>query len=162
MSKLIASSVIAGAHQFVAEAEEALQKAIDTVGPEADINLPNTGYYLPVIYGLTGMKVEKVKDMEQVLVHARELLARRPGRAGSGPRTWARRSTPASPPCSPARSSSRCAMCWSPVFIRKLMRPRTITSGWAPLTTSSCVSAASSSSTAPLLASPPSPARLPM
>ncbi|MFA6001290.1 MAG: acetyl-CoA decarbonylase/synthase complex subunit alpha/beta [Thermoleophilia bacterium] len=74
MSKLIATSVIAGAHQFVSEAEEALEKAIDTVGPEAVIELPNTGFYLPVIYGLTGIKVEKVKDMEQVLAHARDLL----------------------------------------------------------------------------------------
>ena len=60
------------------EAEEALEKAIDTVGPEAEIELPNTGFYLPVIYGLTGIKVEKIKDMEQVLAHARELLPESP------------------------------------------------------------------------------------
>jgi acetyl-CoA synthase len=78
MSKIIATSVIAGAHQFVNEAEESLQKAIDTAGPEAAIELPNTGYYLPVIYGLTGIRVEKVKDMEQVLAHARELLPEGP------------------------------------------------------------------------------------
>ena len=74
MSKLIAVSVIAGAQQWVDEAEESLQKAIDSFGPEQEVELPNTGYYLPVIYGLTGIKVEKVKDMEQVLDHARELL----------------------------------------------------------------------------------------
>ena len=78
MSKIIATSVIAGAHQFVNEAEEALQQAIDTAGPEAAIELPNTGYYLPVIYGLTGIRVEKIKDMEQVLAHARELLPEGP------------------------------------------------------------------------------------
>ncbi len=78
MSKLIASSVIAGAHQFVAEAEAAFEQAIDTVGAEAQIELPNTGYYLPVIYGLTGIRVEKVKDIEQVLAHARELLPEGP------------------------------------------------------------------------------------
>lgn len=74
MSKLIAVSVVAGAQQWVNDAEESLQKAIDSFGPEQAIELPNTGYYLPVIYGLTGIKVEKVKDMEQVLAHARELL----------------------------------------------------------------------------------------
>lgn len=74
MSKIIATSAIAGAHQFVSEAESALQEAIDTVGPEAKIELPNTGYFLPVIYGLTGIRVEKIKDMEQVLDHARDLL----------------------------------------------------------------------------------------
>lgn len=78
MSKLIATSVIAGAHQIVAEAEETFEKAIDTVGPEQQVELPNTGYYLPVIYGLTGIKIEKVKDMEQVLKHARELLPEAP------------------------------------------------------------------------------------
>jgi len=78
MSKIIATGVIAGAHRFVAEAEEAIQKAIDTVGPEADVEFPNTGYYLPVIYGLTGIPVKKVKDMEQVLAHAKELLPEEP------------------------------------------------------------------------------------
>ncbi len=78
MSKIIATSAIAGAHQIFAEAEEKLKQAIDTVGPEAAVELPNTGYYLPVIYGLTGIRVEKVKDMEQVLEHARELLPEKP------------------------------------------------------------------------------------
>ena len=78
MSKIIATSAIAGAHQILAEAEEALQKAMDTAGPEQAVELPNTGYYLPVIYGLTGIRVEKVKDIEQVLEHARELLPEPP------------------------------------------------------------------------------------
>ncbi|MDO8736966.1 MAG: acetyl-CoA decarbonylase/synthase complex subunit alpha/beta [Thermoleophilia bacterium] len=78
MSKLIATSVIAGAHQWVSEAEKALQQAIDQFGPEQEIELPNTGYYLPVIYGLTGIKIEKIKDMEQVMDHARELLPEGP------------------------------------------------------------------------------------
>ncbi len=78
MSKVIATSVIAGAHQFVSEAEEAFEKAMDAAGSEAAIELPNTGYYLPVIYGLTGIKVEKIKDIEQVLGHARELLPEGP------------------------------------------------------------------------------------
>ena len=78
MSKIIATSVIAGAHQFVAEAEEAFQQAMDAVGAGAALELPNTGYFLPVIYGLTGIKVEKVGDIEQVLQHARELLPEGP------------------------------------------------------------------------------------
>ena len=78
MSKLIATSVIFGAHKIVGEAEETLKKAIDSVGPEADVEFPNTGYYLPVIYGLTGTKIEKVKDMEPVIKQARELLPEAP------------------------------------------------------------------------------------
>ncbi|MEK7816756.1 MAG: CO dehydrogenase/CO-methylating acetyl-CoA synthase complex subunit beta, partial [Actinomycetota bacterium] len=78
MSKLIASSVIFGAHKIVGEAEETLKKAIDSAGPETDVEFPNTGYFLPVIYGLTGTKIEKVKDMEPVLRQARELLPEAP------------------------------------------------------------------------------------
>jgi len=78
MSKIIATSAIAGAHQIFNEAEESFQKAMDSVGADAVVELPNTGYYLPVIYGLTGIRVEKVGDMEQVLGHARELLPDEP------------------------------------------------------------------------------------
>jgi acetyl-CoA synthase len=74
MSKIIAVSAIAGAQQWVNDAEESLEKAIDSFGPEQEIELPNTGYYLPVIYGLTGIKVEKIKDMEQVMAHVHELM----------------------------------------------------------------------------------------
>ncbi|GAH50147.1 unnamed protein product, partial [marine sediment metagenome] len=35
---------------------------------------PDTGYFLPVIYSMTGMKVEKLSDAEKVLDEAKQLL----------------------------------------------------------------------------------------
>lgn len=74
MSKIIASGAIRGAHQIVAKAEAKLKEAIDAKGPNEPVEFPNTGYYLPIIYGLTGHKVEKLSDMEWVLNEAKKLL----------------------------------------------------------------------------------------
>ncbi|MEW6181780.1 MAG: acetyl-CoA decarbonylase/synthase complex subunit alpha/beta [Bacillota bacterium] len=74
MSKIIASAAIRGAHKLYARAEESLRQAIEAFGPEAPVAFPNTGYYLPVIYGITGLQVEKVGDLEPVLKTAGELL----------------------------------------------------------------------------------------
>lgn len=74
MSKIIASAAIRGAHKLVARAEESLRQAIEAYGPETPVAFPNTGYYLPVIYGITGLQVEKVGDLEPVLKNAKELL----------------------------------------------------------------------------------------
>ncbi|MCL4514538.1 MAG: acetyl-CoA decarbonylase/synthase complex subunit alpha/beta [Firmicutes bacterium] len=74
MSKIIAAGAIRGAHAIVARAEAKLREAMDAKGPNEPVEFPNTGYYLPVIYGLTGVKVQKLSDMEPVLAHAKELL----------------------------------------------------------------------------------------
>ena len=74
MSKIIATAAIEGSHQIVAKAEEKLRQAIDAKGPNEEVHFPNTGYYLPVIYGLTGRKVEKLVDLEPVIKEAKELL----------------------------------------------------------------------------------------
>lgn len=80
MSKIIASAAIRGAHSIVTKAEKKLKKAIDTKGPNEKVEFPNTGYYLPVIYGLTGRKIEKLSDMEPVLKQAKELLPEVPSK----------------------------------------------------------------------------------
>lgn len=74
MSKIIASAAIRGAHTIFAKTEGKLDRAKESFGAERAIELPNTGYYLPVIYGLTGEKVEKLSDMDRVLDYARDLL----------------------------------------------------------------------------------------
>jgi hypothetical protein len=38
------------------------------------LEFPNTAYYLPVIYGMLGIKVEKLGDMEQVLKKCKGIL----------------------------------------------------------------------------------------
>lgn len=78
MSKIIASAAIRGAHKLVARAEEELNKALAKHGPEKAVAFPNTGYYLPVIYGMAGLKVEKLGDMVIVLEEAKSLLPQVP------------------------------------------------------------------------------------
>ncbi|MEI7815029.1 MAG: hypothetical protein WCJ13_09580 [Coriobacteriia bacterium] len=78
MSKIIASAAIRGAHSIYAKTEAKLARAKESFGAEKAIELPNTGYYLPVIYGLTGEKVEKLSDMDRVLAYAKDLLPEAP------------------------------------------------------------------------------------
>lgn len=74
MSKIIASAAIRGAHKLVARAEEKWQQAMDRWGPKQEVGFPNTGYYLPVIYGILGVPVKTLGDMEPVLKRAKSLL----------------------------------------------------------------------------------------
>ena len=74
MSKIICSAAIRGAHKIVDRAEVKWKEAMDRWGPKEEVGFPNTAYYLPVIYGMTGIKVERLGDMEQVLEQCRTLL----------------------------------------------------------------------------------------
>ena len=74
MSKIIASAAIRGAHKIVGQVEEKWKEAMDKWGAKEPVGFPNTAYYLPVIYGITGMKVEKLGDMEPVLKRCQALL----------------------------------------------------------------------------------------
>ena len=74
MSKIIASAAIRGAHKIVSQAEEKWQQAMDKWGAKEPVGFPNTAYYLPVIYGILGEKVEKLGDMEAILKRCKSLL----------------------------------------------------------------------------------------
>jgi acetyl-CoA synthase len=74
MSKIIASAAIRGAHKIVGRAEKKWQDAMDKWGVREPVGFPNTAYYLPIIYGILGMKVEKLGDMEAVLKKCRAIL----------------------------------------------------------------------------------------
>ena len=74
MSKYIATRAIRGAHGMVAEADRALTEAIATFGPEQSVAFPNTAYYLPVIFGYTGTRVEKLSDMVPIMEQAKQML----------------------------------------------------------------------------------------
>ncbi|QTA85327.1 acetyl-CoA decarbonylase/synthase complex subunit alpha/beta [Desulfonema magnum] len=74
MSKLVAFAGIQGGYKVVSTAEGEFQKALETFDASSKIEFPNTGYYLPVIYSLTGMKVETLEDMKEPLEFARGLL----------------------------------------------------------------------------------------
>ena len=74
MSKIIASAAIRGAHKIVSQAETKWRQAMDKWGANEPVGFPNTAYYLPIIYGILGMKVEKLGDMEAVLKRCRAIL----------------------------------------------------------------------------------------
>src|SRR4030042_397971 len=74
MSRFIATSAIRGAQDIVAEADKQLQQALKELGPDKPVVFPTTVYFLPVIYGLTGHKVEKIKDLVVPLQHAKRLV----------------------------------------------------------------------------------------
>ena len=58
MSKVIASVAISGAYKIVEKAEAKWKMAMEKWGENEPIGFPNTAYYLPVIYGMLGYKVE--------------------------------------------------------------------------------------------------------
>ena len=74
MSKIIASAAIRGAHKIYDRAFKKWQQAMEKYGSKEPVGFPNTAYYLPVIYGILGIKVEKLADMEPVLKRCQSLL----------------------------------------------------------------------------------------
>jgi acetyl-CoA synthase len=74
MSKIIASAAIRGAHKIVEQAETKWKQAMDKWGANEPVGFPNTAYYLPIIYGILGEKVEKLGDMEPILKKCRAML----------------------------------------------------------------------------------------
>jgi acetyl-CoA synthase len=74
MSKIIASAAILGAHKIVDQAEIAWKQAVDKYGLNGPVGFPNTAYYLPVIYGILGLKVDKLIDIEKIIKKCRQIL----------------------------------------------------------------------------------------
>jgi len=51
-----------------------LQKALAEKGPDTPVAFPNTAYYLPTILGMTGLEIQNLGQLEEVLKIARSLL----------------------------------------------------------------------------------------
>ncbi|MBS1250349.1 MAG: Carbon monoxide dehydrogenase/acetyl-CoA synthase subunit alpha [Chloroflexi bacterium] len=75
MSRYIATRAVRGANALVIEAEFMLKKALSEKGPDTPIEFPNTAYYLPLIYGMTGLEMTKLGNLTKALETARELLS---------------------------------------------------------------------------------------
>ena len=74
MSKLIAFAAIQGGYKVVAQVEGELETALQTYDASTKIGFPNTAYFLPVIYSLTGLKCETIEDLKKPMEFARGLL----------------------------------------------------------------------------------------
>ncbi len=74
MSRIIATAAINGAHKIAAQAEKMLAEAIKQKSGDCKVEFPNTGYYIPVIYSMTGRAVERLADFEKVMQEIKTLL----------------------------------------------------------------------------------------
>jgi acetyl-CoA synthase len=74
MSRYIATRAIRGAISLVTEAEVMLNRALKEKGAQTPISFPNTAYYLPLIYGMTGQAVENLGQLQPIVQQARQLL----------------------------------------------------------------------------------------
>ena len=74
MSRLIAFAAIQGAYAIVSKAVGKFRRALDKHGPGQPVGFPDTAYYLPIIYSLLGVKIEKLGDAEPVMRRIQELM----------------------------------------------------------------------------------------
>jgi len=74
MSKLVAFAAIQGAYNIVSKAEGKYKKTLETYGGSQKLEFPNTAYFLPIIYSLTGVKVTDLDSARKPLEFARKLL----------------------------------------------------------------------------------------
>ncbi len=74
MSKMVAFAVVQGAYNIVSKAEGKYQGALEKYGGAQKLEFPNTAYYLPIIYSLTGVKVTDLDSAKQVMDFSRALL----------------------------------------------------------------------------------------
>jgi len=74
VSKIIAANVIAGAHKVYNKARKNYEKAVKKHGKKKEVAFPNTGYYLPVIYGILGFPVKTLGDVGLVLDRSEQLI----------------------------------------------------------------------------------------
>jgi acetyl-CoA synthase len=74
MSRLVAFAAIQGGYNIVSKVEGKYKRALETFNADTKVGFPNTAYFLPVIYSLTGIKIETLEDMKKPLQFARKLL----------------------------------------------------------------------------------------
>ena len=74
MSKIIASAAIRGAHKIAKQAEDILSQTVKERGEDCEVHFPNTGYYIPIIYSMTGRAVERLADFKEVMKEIEDLL----------------------------------------------------------------------------------------
>src|SRR5271157_4626797 len=74
MSKIICSAAIRGAQKIFDRTEASFKEALAKHGPDQEIGFPNTAYYLPIIYAMTGIPVAKLDDCNKIFDFCRRLI----------------------------------------------------------------------------------------
>lgn len=78
MSKVIASASIRGSRRLFEDAKALLEEVISEKGGEYVFEFPDTAFYLPMMYAMTGFPVKTLADMRVALGHAEGLLHEEP------------------------------------------------------------------------------------
>lgn len=79
MSKAIATGAILGSHYYVKQAEALVEKAISEKGADFKFEFPDTAYFLPQMFSMTGFEVHTVGDMRTALEkHVKPLVTNAP------------------------------------------------------------------------------------
>lgn len=78
MSKIIASAAIRASHNIVAQAEYMLDKAIKEKGKDLSFEFPDTAYFLPMLYAITGKVIKTLSEMKLGIEQAKSLLTPEP------------------------------------------------------------------------------------
>lgn len=74
MSRFVAFAAIQGGYNVVSKVEGMYNKALESHEASTKVGFPNTAYYLPITYSLTGNKVETLEDLKKPLDYAKRLL----------------------------------------------------------------------------------------
>jgi acetyl-CoA synthase len=78
MSQPIITAAMKGAADIVEQASQLVRESTEKLGVDAPVVFPNTAYYLPVIYGFSGQKVERLGDLSSAVSYACDLLPATP------------------------------------------------------------------------------------
>ena len=74
MSKIVASTVMNGAIKLFDKVNNKCNELIALKGKDCATVFPNTAYYAPFIFALTGVKIQKALDIEKFLDYIKHLL----------------------------------------------------------------------------------------
>jgi acetyl-CoA synthase len=78
MSKTIATGAILGSHYYLKQAEALVEKAISEKGADFKFEFPDTAYFLPMMFTMTGFEVRTLGDMKTALEKNVKPLASNP------------------------------------------------------------------------------------
>ena len=78
MSKTVATAVMNGAGQLFKIVSEKYKEILQAKGSETEVVFPNTAYHAPMIFALTGTKIQKLKDIESFLAYIGKLIHQPP------------------------------------------------------------------------------------
>ncbi len=78
MSKIVATAVINGTKELFQRVSDKYENILRNKGVEFNVAFPETAYYAPMIFALTGKKIQQLKDIGSFLDYLRTLIQQPP------------------------------------------------------------------------------------